>query len=93
MKLKLITGDEVSVNRMNCGHQFTYRTSRRSVNWNIDPISILHENGNGFFVIGPWGSGYKYVDGEHYYDPSKFERMIPVRNVLEITELDVPFDV
>ena len=86
MKLNLINGETIEVFRQNCGYQFG-KDCGTSVNWNIDPIQLVYENASGFFVIGPWGSGYKRDHcGQCYYDPSNFENMIPVRSVVSIED-------
>ena len=89
MKLKLVNGEIVEVFRQNCGYQFGKDCST-SVNWNINPIELVHDSASGFFVIGPWGSGYRDIGcsrcRELVYDPSQFEKMIPVRSVLSIED-------
>lgn len=86
MKLTLINGEKIDIMKRNCGYQYfddrhkSWGRSKWSRNWNIDPVEII-ENGSkqGFFVIGKWGSIGS--------DPC--ERLIPIRSVLYIEEIDI----
>ncbi|KKN28323.1 hypothetical protein LCGC14_0855680 [marine sediment metagenome] len=85
MKLTLINGEKVEVNRHNCGYQYfddkhkARGRSKWSRNWNIDPVEIVGWGKQGFFVIGKWGTG-----GD---DPC--DRLIPVRSVLYVEETNI----
>jgi hypothetical protein len=89
MKLNLINGETVEVFRQNCGYQAGTGCGI-SVNWNIRPVDLIYSKASGFFVIGPWGSGYKRDNcGNSYYDSSQFEKLIPVSSVVSLEEVDV----
>ena len=89
MKLHLINGEIINITRQNCGWQFGYGHAGTSVNWNINPIDLLSKNEPGCFVIGNCGSGYSYDKfNKPYYDPSTLREIIPIRNVIKITNLN-----
>ncbi len=86
MRLVLINGEKVEINRRNCGYQCfddrykAWGRSKWSRNWNIDPVEIVGNGSKqGFFVIGKWGT-----EGG---DPC--DKLIPVRSVLYIEETDI----
>ena len=62
MELILKNGDEISINRRNCGfesgHSNNWCNERTTRMWNINPLEILEEKRAGFFVIGEWGTGF-----------------------------------
>lgn len=93
MKLVLKNGEKILVHRYNCGFQYTIAgNGSPTVEWNIDPVEIIEKQRTGYFIIGPWGSGwnnegpYSPIAGRGYYDPSKFEKMVPVSSVLYIED-------
>lgn len=93
MKLVLKNGERVLIHRHNCGYQYQRSGAGiPTVEWNIDPVRIIQDQRSGYFVIGPYGSGWSYenpdrpVAGRGYYDPSKFEKIVPVSSVLYIED-------
>jgi len=74
-----------------CGYQYQITGhANPTVEWNIRPVEIVENERKGYFVIGPLGcGGYQGKCGEWVYDNSKYEKMIPVKSVLYITEPNV----
>lgn len=89
MKLHLINGEVFEIFRQTCGHYQPSRYKETSCNWNIDPVQLVNDKESGYFAIGKWGcDGYWDNDhGVYVRTPEKFDDLIPIRNVLRVSDI------